>query len=57
MVLSLLFSGNAYAGVNEPGVTSIKGQCAGAFKFYHEKHIKNNLNELKKKKTNWCSLC
>ena len=25
LVLSVLFSGNAYAGVNEPGVTSIAG--------------------------------
>ena len=31
MVLGLLLSGNAYAGVNEPGVTSIAG-CDRALK-------------------------
>ena len=35
LILNVLFSGNTYAGVNEPGVTSIKGRCAGAFKHYH----------------------
>ena len=32
LILNVLFSGYAYAGVNAPGVTSIKGECAGAFK-------------------------
>ena len=56
LVLSVLFSGNAYAGVNEPGVTSIAG-CEKALNLQHEKYIKNHLKELIKKKTNWCSLC
>ena len=48
-----MFSGNTYAGVNEPGVSSIKGQCAGAFKHYHKKHIKKSLKLIKEKKTNF----
>ena len=44
LILNVMFSGNTYAGVNEPGVSSIKGQCAGAFKHYHKKHIENHLN-------------
>ncbi len=36
LILNVLFSGNTYAGVNEPGVTSIKGRCAGAFKHYQD---------------------
>ena len=40
IILNVLFSGNTYAGVNEPGVSSIKGHCAGALKHYHKKQIK-----------------
>ena len=50
LILNVLFSGNTYAGVNEPGVTSIKGRCAGAFKHYHKKHIKKSLKLIKEKK-------
>ena len=57
LLLNVLFSGNAYAGVNEPGVTPMRGKCAGAIKYYHKKYIKKHLDELKKKKTNCCSLC
>ena len=53
LILNVLFSGNTYAGVNEPGVTSIKGRCAGAFKHYHKKHIKKSLKLIKEKKTNF----
>ena len=53
LLLSVLFSGYAYAGVNEPGVMSIKGQCAGAFKHYHKKHIEKSLKKIKEKKTNF----
>ena len=53
LILSVLFSGNTYAGVNEPGVSSIKGQCAGAFKYYHKKHIEKSLKLIKEKKTNF----
>ena len=48
VVLGFLFSGNAYAGVNEPGVTYISG-CDKAFKYYHKKLIKKYLKELIKK--------
>jgi hypothetical protein len=48
VVLGLLFSGNAYAGVNEPGVTSIAG-CDRGLKFQHKKLIKKHLKELIKK--------
>ena len=48
IALGLLFSGNAYAGVNEPGVTSIAG-CDKGLKFQHEKLIKKHLKELIKK--------
>ena len=53
LILNVLFGGYAYAGVNEPGVTSIKGECAGAFKYYHKKHIKKSLKKIKEKKTNF----
>ena len=53
LILNVLFSGYAYAGVNEPGVESIKGQCAGAFKHYHKTHIKKSLKLIKEKKTNF----
>ena len=49
LVLSVLFSGNAYAGVNEPGVTSIKGECAGAFKYYYKKNIEKSLKKIKER--------
>ena len=48
LVLGLLLSGNANAGVNEPGVTSIAG-CDKGLKFQHEKLIKKHLKELIKK--------
>ena len=48
VVLGLLLSGNANAGVNEPGVTSIAG-CDKGLKFQHEKLIKKHLKELIKK--------
>ena len=48
VVLGLLFSGNAYAGVNEPGVTSIAG-CDRGLKFQHKKLIKKHIKELIKK--------
>ena len=47
MVLGLLFSVKAYAGVNEPGFTSIAG-CE-ALKYQHKKLIKKHLKELIKK--------
>ena len=56
VVLGLLLSGNAYAGVNEPGFTSIAG-CDGGLKFQHKKLIKKHLKELIKKKSNRRSLC
>jgi len=48
IVLGLLLSGNANAGVNEPGVTSIAG-CDRGLKFQHKKLIKKHLKELIKK--------
>ena len=48
LVLGLLFSVKAYAGVNEPGVTSIAG-CDRGLKFQHKKLIKKHLKELIKK--------
>ena len=53
LILNVLFSGYAYAGVNEPGVTSIKGECAGAFKYNYKKHIEKSLKKIKEKKTNF----
>ena len=47
IVLGLLFSVKAYAGVNEPGFTSIAG-CE-ALKYQHKKLIKKHLKELIKK--------
>ena len=47
IVLGLLFSVKAYAGVNEPGFTSIAG-CE-ALKYQHKKLIKKYLKELIKK--------
>ena len=48
IVLGLLFSVKAYAGVNEPGVTSIAG-CGKSLKYQHKKLIKKHLKELIKK--------
>ena len=48
VVLGLLLSGNAYAGVNEPGVTSIAG-CDSGLKSVNEKFIKKHLKKLSKK--------
>ena len=52
MVLGLLFSVKAYAGVNEPGVTSIAG-CDRALKYQHKKLIKKYLKELIKKNSSY----
>ena len=57
LTLNVLIGENTYAGVNEPGVESIKGQCAGAFKHYHKTHIKKSLKLIKEKKNKLCSLC
>ena len=51
IVLSLLLSGNAYAGVNEPGVTSIAG-CDKSLKYQYKKFIKKHLKKLSKKNVN-----
>jgi hypothetical protein len=48
VVLGLLLCENAYAGVNEPGVTSIAG-CDRGLKFQHKKLIKKYSKELSKK--------
>jgi len=48
VVLGLLLSGNAYAGVNEPGVTSIAG-CDSGLKSVNKKFIKKHLKKLSKK--------
>ena len=47
LVLGFLFSGNANAGVNEPG-TGLLGKCEGAFKWEHKKLIKIYLEKDKK---------
>ena len=49
VVLGLLLSGNAYAGVNEPGVTSIAG-CDKSLKYQFKKIKKKHSKEFKKKK-------
>jgi hypothetical protein len=51
IVLGLLFCGNAYAGVNEPGVTSIAG-CDKSLKYQYKKFIKKHLKKLSKKDVN-----
>jgi len=48
LVLGLLLSGNAYAGVNEPGITSIAG-CDRGLKSANKKFIKKHLKKLSKK--------
>ena len=47
VVLGLLLSGNAYAGVNEPG-TGFLGNCKGVLKWEHEKLKKIYLEKDKK---------
>ena len=49
--VSLLLSGNANAGVNEPGVTSIAG-CDSGLKSQNKKFIKKHLKKLSKKNEN-----
>ena len=51
MVICSLLGGKAYAGVNEPGVTSIAG-CDKSLKYQYKKFIKKHLKELSKKKSN-----
>jgi len=51
IVLGLLLGGNAYAGVNEPGVTSIAG-CDIDLKSINKKFIKKHLKKLSKKNIN-----
>ena len=48
VVLGLLLSGNANAGINEPGVTSIAG-CDSGLKSQNKKFIKKHLKKLSKK--------
>ena len=46
VVLAFLFSGNANAGVNEPG-TGFLGKCKGALKWEHKKlNVKKFINNL-----------
>ena len=52
VVLGLLLSGNANAGVNEPGVTSISG-CDSGLKSQNKKFIKKHLKKLSKKASKW----
>ena len=47
VVLAFLFSGNAYAGVNEPG-TGFLGKCKGGLKWEHKKLKKIYLEKDKK---------
>ena len=51
IVLALLLSGNAYAGINEPGITSIAG-CDRGLKSVNKKFIKKHLKKLSKKNEN-----
>ena len=51
VVLGLLLSGNANAGVNEPGITSIAG-CDNGLESENEKFIKKHLKKLSKKNVN-----
>ena len=37
VVLGFLFSGNAYAGVNEPGISFLSFQCKAGFDTEHYK--------------------
>ena len=48
IILGLLLSGNAYAGVNEPRITSIAG-CDRGLKSQNKKFIKRHLKKLSKK--------
>ena len=47
VVLAFLFSGNAHAGINEPG-TGFLGKCKGALKWEHKKLKKIYLEKDKK---------
>ena len=47
LVMAFLYSGNANAGVNEPG-TGLLGKCEGAFKWEHKKLKKIYLEKNKK---------
>ena len=49
LVLAFLFSGNANAGVNEPGFAWISGLCSESFSKEHEKLKKIYLESDKKK--------
>ena len=51
IILGLLLSGNAYAGVNEPGVTPIVG-CDSDLKSENKKFIKKHSKKLSKKNEN-----
>ncbi len=52
LVLGLLLSGNAYAGVNEPGISFLSTVCKAGFDTEHYK-----IKKISKKKSNCCSLC
>ena len=51
VVLGLLLSGNANAGINEPGISFLSTECKAGFDTEHYK-----IKKLVKKKSNWCSL-
>ena len=51
LVLAFLFSGNANAGVNEPGFARISGTCHVAFSYVHKKLKKIYLESDKKNKS------
>ena len=58
MVLGLLLSGNAYAGVNEPGFAPISDwQCSESFSKEHEKLRKAYLKSDKKKQVVFYTSC
>ena len=57
VVLGLLLSGNAYAGVNEPGFAPISEQCSESFSKEHEKFKKIYLKSDKKKQVVFYTSC
>ena len=57
VVLGLLLSGNAYAGVNEPGFAPISEQCSESFSKEHEKLKKIYLKSDKKKQVVFYASC
>jgi hypothetical protein len=58
LVLGLLLSGNAYAGVNEPGFAPISDwQCSESFSKEHEKLRKAYLKSDKKKQVVFYASC